>query len=53
MSNMSYCRFQSTLPNLRDCYEAWEDELSEEETRAKVRMLKLCKEIVEAYGDDE
>ena len=22
--NMSYCRFQNTLGDLRDCYEAWD-----------------------------
>jgi len=29
MGNMSYCRFQNTLMDLRDCIENWDDELSE------------------------
>ena len=53
MSTMSYCRFQNTVGDLRDCYENWEDDLSDEEKRAQARMLKLCKEIVDAYGDKD
>jgi hypothetical protein len=53
MSNMSYCRFQNTLQDLRDCYENWGEPLeSDEEVAARLRMLKLCKKIVEDYGDD-
>jgi hypothetical protein len=50
---MSYCRFQNTLPDLRDCYENWDEELSPEEEKARARLLKLCKDIVGDYGDDE
>ena len=53
MSNMGYCRFQNTLPDLRDCYESWEDAASEEELRARAHMLKLCKEIVGTYWEEE
>ena len=55
MSNMSYCRFENTLPDLRDCYDAWdedEDELSKSERRARTRILALCRKIVEEYGDE-
>lgn len=54
MGNMSYCRFQNTLEDLRDCYESWdsEKELSQEETKARARLLKLCKDIVDDYGDE-
>ena len=51
MSNMSYCRFQNTLPDLRDCYESWEEESSPEEEKAKARLLKLCEKIVADFGE--
>ena len=56
MANMSYCRFQNTLIDLEDCEERMMDfnsledaqeELSPEEFRAFLRMLKLCKQISE------
>jgi len=54
MGNMSYCRFENTLKDLRDCQENW-DELdrdenpSQSELKARERLLKLCKEIVGDY----
>ena len=55
MGNMSYCRFENTLPDLQDCYDNWDDnpDLSSHEKKAKARLLSLCKEIVEDYGDDD
>jgi len=51
MGNMGYCRFENTLPDLRDCYENMDDDdLSEEESRARRKIIKLCQEIVEDYG---
>jgi hypothetical protein len=56
MANMSYCRFQNTLLDLQDCEEriidfnSLEDakeELSADEFRALIRLLKLCKNIAE------
>jgi hypothetical protein len=48
MTNMSYCRFQNTLKDLRDCWGNWDDEPeSEEEKRAKEQLAKLCKLIAE------
>jgi len=53
MSNMSYCRFENTLQDLRDCYENWDAELeSESEKKARVRLLKLCQDIVDDYGTE-
>ncbi len=42
MANMSYCRFQNTWADVRDCIEALEDGdvLSEEEARAGKRMIR-------------
>lgn len=52
MANMSYCRFQNTLADLRDCYENIEGhELSAEEQRARVALVTLCKRIAEERGN--
>ena len=50
MSNMSYCRFQNTLGDLQECFEAFEEgneDLSREEQQAKLSLLEVCKNIVE------
>jgi hypothetical protein len=53
MSNMSYCRFQNTLPDLQDCYNAMgekePDELSYDERLARWKLIKLCKRIADDY----
>ncbi len=53
MGNMSYCRFENTLPDLRDCYDNMDDEenLSPEEKRARKRLIQLCSDIAIDYGD--
>ena len=55
MGNMIYCRFENTLHDLRDCYENMdaEEDLSETEKKARERLIKLCKDIVEDYVWDE
>ena len=45
MSNMSYCRFQNTLEDVRDCYDHMDDELSEEEQLARDKLITLCRMI--------
>lgn len=53
MSNLSYCRFQNTVPDLEDCVEVLEDangdlsSLSEAERKAAVRLIKLCRRVVD------
>ena len=48
MSNMSYVRFENTLKDLRDCDEhLFDDDLSEEEEKARQKLIKLCKKIAE------
>jgi len=37
MSNMSYCRFENTLADLRDCYENLDDNLGENIYEARAR----------------
>jgi len=52
MSNMSYCRFRNTLGDLRDCYYNMDDDdLSEDESIAKISLLELCNEIANEYTD--
>lgn len=53
--NMSYCRFQNTLAALRECEEDFgsPENLSEEEQRARLRMLKLMKRICDDQFDDD
>jgi hypothetical protein len=59
MSNMSYCRFRNTLSDLQDCNDHLDDvneatcDMSEEEKRARKRLIALCKLIAGDYGDEE
>lgn len=55
MGNMSYCRFQNTVNDLQDCYDNMDDEdkLSEEEQRARKRLIKMCRDIADDYGDND
>jgi len=55
MSNMGYCRFQNTLQDLRACYNALIDNdypLSDDELRAKNRLIELCQDMVDNFGED-
>lgn len=48
MSNMSYCRFENTVADLRDCFEhISDDDLSEREEAARDDLIEICKNIVE------
>ena len=46
MSNMSYCRFENTYRDLRDCYENMEGKLSNDEAAYRQKLIKLCAEIL-------
>jgi hypothetical protein len=56
MSNMSYCRFESTLADLRDCAEALDEmggdlgDLSDAEQKAARALIVLCLEIGQGYS---
>ena len=55
---MSYCRFQNTLQDLRDCKNALEDNANKgdmgiEEFRAMRDLVELCIEISSSYKHDE
>jgi hypothetical protein len=52
MANMSYCRFENTHCDLRDCYSAMvnEDPISEEEEKWRKRLIDLCIDIAQEFG---
>ena len=52
MSNMSYCRFENTYDDLRDCFSNWEVR-SDSEEKYQALLVKLCEQIAHYYGDDE
>jgi hypothetical protein len=55
MGNMSYCRFENTVRDMRDCIDAIEsgdtDELNEYELEALEQFLSLADEI--KYNEHE
>jgi len=54
--NMSYCRFENTYRDLRDCYEAICDreKVEDDERDYRKQLIFLCREIVEEVeGDSE
>lgn len=55
MPNMSYCRFENTVEDLRDCYDNINElnDLSEDEQRARLRLIRLCQKIVDEAEDVE
>jgi hypothetical protein len=51
MANMSYCRFENTYEDLKDCYENIDnDDLSESEKKFKDKLVNLCCEIAKDNG---
>ncbi len=54
MMNMSYCRFQNTLEDLRDCQENLDDrDLSPEEKRARKQLIDICWRIAQDYSNED
>ena len=52
MPNMSYCRFQNTFRDLRECADNFDEAESEEEKKARERLLKLCRKMISDYWED-
>jgi len=53
MANMSYCRFENTLVDLRDCYHHMDDEeLHKKEIMAREDLINLCIDIAQDYGHE-
>ena len=55
MPNMSYCRFQNTVKDLEDCFNNMDQEnsMSESELDARKKLIHLCAEIVDCFGEEE
>ena len=57
MANMSYCRFENTARDLRDCLQAIEngelDDLSSYEKDGLEQLLSDCEEIFHMKGEIE
>ncbi len=58
MSNMSYCRFENTLNDLRDCrkalqelFESEDKQLSEYESDAAMALIEECESIMQLVAD--
>ena len=51
MANMSYCRFENTLRDLRDCYNNMNNDLSKSEFYARKQMIEMCANIVNQHED--
>lgn len=52
MANMSYCRFENTLRDLRDCYNNMDnDNLSKSEFYARKQMIEMCANIINQHED--
>jgi len=55
MSNMSYCVFRNTLPDLHDCYDKLIDAGSiegiedEDERNAAKRLIAVCRNIADDF----
>ena len=59
MANMSYCRFENTLADLRDCEKALGNindevtEMSSYEKDALIKLIELCKTITDNWDMEE
>lgn len=53
MGNMSYCRFENTLSDLRDCYNNIDDDLSGSEREYRQQLIELCTSISDEFGEHE
>lgn len=52
MGNMSYCRFENTLRDLRDCNRNLDSQVSESEHKARKELLELCGSMLGEVGID-
>ncbi len=54
MNNTGQCRFQNTLKDLMDCHDwLYDDDLSEEEERARKMLIKICCDIADEVEEDD
>ena len=53
MSNMSYCRFENTMDDLRDCLNHINRKAENDyDENARIQMIGLFKEVMEDYDGD-
>jgi len=53
MGNMSYCRFENTVEDLKDCINHLEDKnISSDEKRSREKLFELCAEVVSMDPED-
>lgn len=50
MANMSYCRFENTVPDFVDCTEHIEDALTEREDRYRRTLINGCADVFDMLG---
>ena len=50
MSNMSYCKFENTYVDLKDCYDNWDECSSESEKKYREQLLKLIGNMAEGLA---
>lgn len=54
MSNMSYCRFENTYKDLRDCeVHILDFDLDENEHAYRKLLLETCRRIIDAWDTSE
>ncbi len=54
MSNVSRCRFRSTLQDLQDCLDnLYPDWISGDEAAARVRLVETWRDIVARWDENE
>lgn len=64
MANMSYCRFENTIKDIKDCIESLEDgnwdldemmkeASSKQEAQAMRRFVMLCKTVADGFEDSD
>ena len=55
MGNISYCRFENTLSDLRDCYDHMDESMedkSNHEKQARKALVNLCCDIALDYAHE-
>ena len=50
MANMAYCRFQNTSRDLMECADNIDEQLSEEEHVARIRLIRTCVRLLGSCG---
>jgi len=53
MSNMSYCRFENTLADLKDCEAHIFCDLEGEEAKARDELIRVCKSIARDFEKED